>query len=174
MPAIAGELRAENAILDGEIVCPDTQGRSLFKELLYRRGNPFFYSFDLLWLNGRDLRQVPLLKRKQMLRRIVRGGRHNRLMYALHVESCGCELFRDFCKLDLEGVVANHKDGFYSPYSPSTKWIKIKNPNYHRLKVDTSCLIPSAQLTGHHPQKRRDFTRNNSTRNNLTRCNTGE
>jgi bifunctional non-homologous end joining protein LigD len=66
--AIAQELRVEDAILDGEIVCLDTQGRSLFKELLYRRGNPFFYAFDLLWLNGRDLRQLPFLERKRMLR----------------------------------------------------------------------------------------------------------
>jgi bifunctional non-homologous end joining protein LigD len=125
--AIAEELRVEDAILDGEIVCLDAQGRSIFKELLYRRGNPYFYAFDLLWLNGRDLRQRPLLERKRMLRRIVRGGKHSRLMYAHHVKSRGCELFEEICNLDLEGIVAKHKDGLYSP---SAKWIKIKNPNY--------------------------------------------
>lgn len=54
--AIASELRVKNAILDGEIVCLDGFGRSQF-QLLFRRGEPVFYAFDLLWLNGRDLRQ---------------------------------------------------------------------------------------------------------------------
>jgi bifunctional non-homologous end joining protein LigD len=125
--AIAGELRAENAILDGEIVCLDVQGRSVLKELLFRRGNPFFYAFDLLWLNGRDLRHLPLLERKRMLRRLIRGGKHSRLMYADHVKSRGCDLFGKICGLDLEGIVAKHKDGLYSP---SAKWIKVKNPRY--------------------------------------------
>jgi ATP dependent DNA ligase domain len=102
-------------------------GRSIFKELLYRRGNPVFYAFDLLWLNGRDPRQLPLLERKRMLRRLVRGSKHCRLMYAHHVESLGRELFGMICGLDLEGIVAKHKDGLYLP---SAKWIKIKNPNY--------------------------------------------
>jgi bifunctional non-homologous end joining protein LigD len=100
--------------------------RSVFKELLYRRSNPFFYAFDLLWLNGRDLRQLPLLERKRMLRRLIRG-KHSRLIYAHHVKSRGCDLFRLICEQNLEGIVAKHKDGIYSP---SAKWIKIKNPNY--------------------------------------------
>jgi hypothetical protein len=54
--AIAQELHVKDAILYGEIVCLDAVGRSMFKELLFRRGNPVFYAFDLLWLNGRDLR----------------------------------------------------------------------------------------------------------------------
>jgi hypothetical protein len=47
-------LPVQNAILDGEIVCLDSAGRSQFNELLHRRGNPVFYAFDLLWLNGDD------------------------------------------------------------------------------------------------------------------------
>jgi bifunctional non-homologous end joining protein LigD len=45
--ALGEQLRAENVILDGEIVCLDQEGRSIFNELLYRRGNPVFYAFDL-------------------------------------------------------------------------------------------------------------------------------
>ena len=54
---IARNLKVRNAILDGEICCLGSDGRSLFNELLFRRGVPHFYAFDLLWLNGRDLRQ---------------------------------------------------------------------------------------------------------------------
>jgi ATP-dependent DNA ligase len=62
-----------------------------------------------------------------MLRRLIRGGKHSHLIYAHHVKSRGCELFRLICEQNLEGIVAKHKDGLYLP---STKWIKIKNPNY--------------------------------------------
>jgi bifunctional non-homologous end joining protein LigD len=58
-------LRAQSAILDGEIVCLDSNAVSQFKEPLYRRGCAVFFAFDLLWLNGTDLRQTPLIERKK-------------------------------------------------------------------------------------------------------------
>jgi bifunctional non-homologous end joining protein LigD len=125
--AIARDLRVRNAILDGEIVCLDCDGRSLFNELLYRRGKPVFYMFDLLWLNGRDLRQVPLLERKQILRGLIRRNKDSRTIYAQHVEAQGCKLFAEICRMDLEGIVAKRRDGLYLP---QTRWIKIKNPDY--------------------------------------------
>jgi len=60
-----------NAILDGEVVCLDHDGRPLFNPLLYRRSEPCFVAFDCLWLDGRDLRRLPLIERKRVLRRIV-------------------------------------------------------------------------------------------------------
>src|SRR5438105_4250821 len=51
---VAGSRTVENAVIDGEIVCLDNQGRSVFDDLLFRRAEPFFYAFDLLWLNGED------------------------------------------------------------------------------------------------------------------------
>jgi bifunctional non-homologous end joining protein LigD len=57
-------LKAKNAVIDGELVCLDSEGRSIFNELLFRKGCPIFYAFDLLYLNDRDLRQLPLLERK--------------------------------------------------------------------------------------------------------------
>jgi ATP-dependent DNA ligase len=82
-------------------------------------------AFDLLRLNGRDPRQLPVLERKRML--LVHGGKHSRLMYAQHVKSRGYELFQLICEQNLEGIAAKHKNGLYSS---STKWIKIKNPSY--------------------------------------------
>jgi bifunctional non-homologous end joining protein LigD len=61
------KLKAKSAILDGEIMCLDSQGCSQFKQLLYRRGRAVFYAFDLVWLNGADLRQTPLVERKRKL-----------------------------------------------------------------------------------------------------------
>jgi bifunctional non-homologous end joining protein LigD len=50
------KLKVQNAVIDGELVLLDDEGRSIFNELLFRRGSPIFYAFDLLYLNGRDLR----------------------------------------------------------------------------------------------------------------------
>src|SRR5262245_2171209 len=55
------------AVIDGEIVCLDRLGRSQFYDLMFRRGDPYFYAFDLLWLNGQDLRELPLIERKRRL-----------------------------------------------------------------------------------------------------------
>jgi bifunctional non-homologous end joining protein LigD len=62
--SLASDLRVRSAVLDGEIVCLDKQGHTQFNQLLYRRGDPCFYAFDLLFLNGRDLRKLPLIERK--------------------------------------------------------------------------------------------------------------
>jgi bifunctional non-homologous end joining protein LigD len=61
---IGKHLRAENAVLDGELACLDEEGKPQFNRLLRRRGEPVFVAFDLLWLNGRDLRGRSLLDRK--------------------------------------------------------------------------------------------------------------
>ena len=64
-------LKGKRAILDGEIVVLDEQGRSIFFDLMAHRGEPRYYAFDLLWLNGIDVRSRPLLERKNRLRRLV-------------------------------------------------------------------------------------------------------
>ena len=61
--AMARDLAGRAAILDGEIVRPGPDGRPLFYELMRWRGPFSFYAFDLLWLDGSDLRQQPLLER---------------------------------------------------------------------------------------------------------------
>jgi len=58
-------------VLDGKIVCLGPAGRALFDTLLYRRAEPYFYAFDCLWLDGRDLCCLPLIERKRILREIV-------------------------------------------------------------------------------------------------------
>ncbi|MGB2888710.1 MAG: hypothetical protein WBC04_13525 [Candidatus Acidiferrales bacterium] len=136
---ITGALDVENAILDGEIMCLDSNGHSVFKELLYRRGEPVLYAFDLLWLNGGDLRQRPLLERKRMLQELIRAAKCPRLLYAQHIKALGTELFRAACAQDTEGIVAKRRTGFYVP---GERWLKIKNPNYTQIEEGTNCSIP--------------------------------
>jgi bifunctional non-homologous end joining protein LigD len=64
-------VKVKNAVIDGDLVCLDAEGRSIFDELLLRRGCPIFYAFDLLYLNNRNLRQLPLLERKEKLKTLI-------------------------------------------------------------------------------------------------------
>jgi bifunctional non-homologous end joining protein LigD len=67
-----GSAIPHEAVLDGEIVYLGPDGFPRFYDLMRRRSPQHFYAFDLLWLDGRDLRALPLLKRKAMLRKLVR------------------------------------------------------------------------------------------------------
>jgi bifunctional non-homologous end joining protein LigD len=62
-----GKIPVKNAILDDEVVCLDSNGVSQFNELMSRKGKPIFYAFDLLWLNGDDLRGLPLIRAETSL-----------------------------------------------------------------------------------------------------------
>ena len=125
-------LRVENAILDGEIVCLGKDGRPRFADLPRRRSPQYFYAFDLLWLNGRDLRELPLVERKRMLRRIIPKERS--VLFAKHIESTGVSLFHAACRMDLEGIVAKWKSAPYQMDGSRTSWVKIKNPNYSQAE----------------------------------------
>jgi bifunctional non-homologous end joining protein LigD len=131
---IAERLKVEDAVLDGEIACIDGEGRPIFKDLLFRRSECIFVAFDLLYLNGKDLRTLPLIKRKRQLRKVL-GRRRSRILYLDHVENDGKLLFEQIVKMDLEGMVCKRKN---SPYrvtaEPSKYWIKVKNPRYSQLE----------------------------------------
>ena len=87
-------------------MCLDEQGKANFNSLLYRRGTPVFYAFDCLWHNGHDLRWHTLYERKDILRRLLRGG-PDRLRYIEHFDGTdGPAFFEVCCAHDLEGVVA--------------------------------------------------------------------
>jgi bifunctional non-homologous end joining protein LigD len=116
-----------SAVLDGEIVTLDETGRPKFYDLLRRRGDPVFYAFDCLWHDGKDLRSVPLLRRKQKLERIVRT--HPSVLLAQHVESLGCQLFNIVRERDLEGIVAKRKDAAYG-----VDWFKVRNAEYSQYE----------------------------------------
>ena len=68
---IAKELKVNDAILDGEIVALDGTGRPAFYDLMKRQCQAVYYAFDIIWLNGRDLRELSLLERKKILRSVI-------------------------------------------------------------------------------------------------------
>ena len=120
------------AILDGEIACLDACGKPQFYKLLQLRGDPIFYAFDVLWLDGEDMRTRPTLERKLVLEDLVRDRAG--IPYALHFQCRGVDLFRVFrlvCEQDLEGIVAKHT---LAPYgSEQMPWIKVLNPPRDRI-----------------------------------------
>jgi len=117
-----------NAVLDGEICCLASDGRAEFYNLLFRRSRPHFMAFDLLWMDGQDLRNHSLCERKRLLKRLLpKTDCSVRLVQ--HIESRGCDLFRAACEHDLEGIVAKWRGGTYQP-GPHTSWLKIRNPHY--------------------------------------------
>ena len=129
--AIATAIRAESAVLDGEVVCLDADGRPDFKAPLFRRAVPVLYAFDLLMLDGQDVREKPLLARKRLLRRVL-PRRSGQVLYLDHVAGRGIDLFRAVCEMDLEGIVAKRKDGIYDP--DATMWVKVKNASYSQAR----------------------------------------
>jgi bifunctional non-homologous end joining protein LigD len=116
------------AVLDGEIVVLDAEGRPRFYDLLRRRGQPVYYAFDCLALDGQDLRKRPLIERKRILAKLVKH--QPSILYAQHFAgNQGATLFRLVCEQDLEGVVAKRKDAVYGEH-----WYKIRNPGYSQYQ----------------------------------------
>jgi bifunctional non-homologous end joining protein LigD len=116
------------ALLDGEVVVVDEAGRANFQMLQSylssALGNLVYYVFDVLYLDGRDLKSLPLMRRKEILRQILRDTPF--VKFSSHIETEGTSLFRAAVENGVEGIVA--KDG-KSPYRPGYRgreWLKVK------------------------------------------------
>jgi len=123
-------LRARSCILDGEAVACGPDGIASFDRIRYHRhdGDVFMWTFDLIELNGDDLRKGPLATRKATLERILAQAAPA-IQFNEHLdEEDGPLVFEHACKLGFEGIVSKRRD---SPYSSgrSRDWIKSKNPN---------------------------------------------
>jgi bifunctional non-homologous end joining protein LigD len=123
--------KADETVIDGEIVCIDAVGKPRFNDLLFHRGAPCFFAFDLLKRDGKDLRLQGLADRKQELRRLLaKISPPFPLRYADHIEGKGMALFERVCELDLEGIVAKLKHAPYVSDRESSTWVKILNRSY--------------------------------------------
>jgi len=116
-------------VLDGEMVVPDEAGRPDFQALQGYLKNPggktpVYMAFDLLALDGDDLRSRPLIARKAALERLLQKA-PAALQYSRHVEGQGKECFEAACRAGLEGVVGKRKDAPYTG-GRSDAWIKLK------------------------------------------------
>jgi bifunctional non-homologous end joining protein LigD len=127
-------LRSRSCIIDGEAVACDDNGAASFSLIRYRRhdDSTFLYAFDLIELNGDDLRHDPLEVRKGTLASIVAKASPS-IRFNEHIEGDGPTVFAHACKMGLEGIVSKRKDSAYrSGRSPD--WLKMKNANAPAVK----------------------------------------
>ncbi|NEI06145.1 ATP-dependent DNA ligase [Rhizobium leguminosarum] len=136
-PAIAAEARrlpVATAILDGEAVVFDERGRSDFGRLQQSLGGrggkrtsreAVLMVFDLLYFDGRDIRQTELTARRHLLEGVVPAGGEEAIRLSEEIEADGETLLRIACEHDLEGIIAKRRD---SPYRSGRlgDWLKIK------------------------------------------------
>lgn len=124
------EIRARRAIIDGEIVALDSKGRSSFQllqafEIGEKEPPLFYYAFDLLELDGKDMRGEPLSKRKEQLKSLI-ADTSGLLRYSDLVGEDAGSLLPRIRKLGLEGLIGKRKDSSYECGRRSGAWIKLK------------------------------------------------
>ncbi|MFL5302952.1 MAG: DNA ligase D [Anaeromyxobacteraceae bacterium] len=145
-------LAVTEALLDGEAAVVLANGRTSFQALQNafggspRRGLSYF-AFDLLWVDGEDVGRRTLDERKARLRRLIEGSRGDVLRFAEHFEGEGPDVFREACRLGLEGVVSKRRA---DPYRPG------RHPSWTKAK----CLLTQELVIG-------GFTDMEGTRNTL-------
>jgi bifunctional non-homologous end joining protein LigD len=122
--ADAWHINAGSAIIDGEVVVPATNGTTDFSvlqnELKGRSKKIVLVAFDLLYLNGYDLRKLPLTERKALLKDLVTG---TDVQFSQSFEVDGREMYQHACKVGLEGVVSKVRDSRYHS-GRSHDWLK--------------------------------------------------
>ncbi len=130
-PSIVDSLKrlGHAAVLDGEVVVVDEGGVADF--LLLQnfertgRGNLVYYVFDILHLDGHDLRKLPLIRRKEILRQMLPDLPHIR--FSDHVDETGIAFFRAATSRNVERIVAKKRQSTYQEGARTHNWLKIKN-----------------------------------------------
>jgi bifunctional non-homologous end joining protein LigD len=123
------QLPCESALLDGEIAVADKEGHTSFSALQVAlsegHGTFGYYIFDLLFLDGEDLRERPLAERKRLLEKLLAGSKKGPLFYSSHLTGKGEQVFHHACDLKLEGIVSKlARDPYRSGRTKS--WLKTK------------------------------------------------
>jgi bifunctional non-homologous end joining protein LigD len=124
----AESIKAKGFTIDGEAVVLGPDGLSRFEELSRREAarTAILYAFDLIELDGDDLRGRPFLERKATLARLLRNTKAGILLNE-HIAEDGATVFAHACRLGAEGIVSKKVDGTYQS-GPSRAWIKVRNP----------------------------------------------
>jgi bifunctional non-homologous end joining protein LigD len=123
-----GKLPVRSCLIDGEAIVCDEHGLAVF-DLIRRHGrlaSAVHCAFDLLELDGKDLRREPIERRKTLLAQLLRGSHFLSIVLNEHFED-GAVVFREACKLGCEGIVSKRLGSLYRS-GRSPHWLKIRNP----------------------------------------------
>lgn len=130
---IAGALKEWKikAVVDGEIVAINKKGISDFQQLqgFHKNRKPadlLYYVFDIIWHDGYDLKELPLLQRKKILQGVIPEN-NTVIKYSDHIAGKGKLFFKAALKQGLEGVMAKKGDSIYATGYRSKEWLKMKN-----------------------------------------------
>jgi bifunctional non-homologous end joining protein LigD len=125
-----GKLGCKAALIDGEVVVQDEQGISDFETLrsaIHKAPHRLvFFAFDLLHLDGRNLRRTPLIERRAALRKLIEPDPRSPIQFSDHVDCDGAKFFKAAAALGLEGIVSKRAASRYRS-GPSRSWLKTKN-----------------------------------------------
>jgi bifunctional non-homologous end joining protein LigD len=139
-PLIARAIEAlsvRSCLIDGEAIVVDSRGLSVFDLLRYQQNDraAVLCAFDLIEIDGKDLRKAPIEQRKDLLAKIMRPVRRSHSGIALneHYEGDGAIIYEHACRFGCEGIVSKRLGSSYRS-GRTDHWIKVKNPTAPAIK----------------------------------------
>ncbi|WP_232538884.1 DNA ligase D [Chitinophaga tropicalis] len=155
-----------NAVTDGEICVLKENGVAHFGSLQNWRseadGDLVYYVFDLLWLNGRNLMDVPLIERRELLKSIM--PKSDIIRYSEAFDTSATEFLAAAAQLGMEGIIAKQADSVYVPGNRTRSWLKIKTNKRHEVVIggftnnEDSPKLFSALLVGVYRKGKLEYT----------------
>lgn len=145
-------LPSREVILDGEVVALNEKGISDFhrlqSELARKRSDRLVYLvFDILYLNGFDLRSAKLVDRKAVLAELLKGSADGPVRLSTHLEADGAVMFDRACAMQLEGIICKDRSSLYRS-GRQDSWIKVKC-----AKTDTFPIVAFVEKLGARPRR---------------------
>ena len=164
--AAVAKLPVRSCLIDGEAIACDESGLAVFDMIRYRRHDHAvtLCAFDLLELDGEDLRRMPIETRKLTLKSLLRG-KHAGIVFNQHFVADGASVYRQACALGCEGIVSKRLGSLYRP-GRVVCWIKVKNPAAPAAEAPLPLDLPPNRSGGrtahleileHHDAPRRDL-----------------
>jgi bifunctional non-homologous end joining protein LigD len=126
-----------NAVIDGEIIILNEDGKADFKALqdwqLVKKGNLVYYVYDILWLEGISLMNLPLTERQEILKQLIPDA--GLIRFSDCIEDYGVDFYNIAKENGLEGIIAKRKDSVYQPGYRTKSWLKIKIEQRHEAVI---------------------------------------
>lgn len=155
-----------NAVIDGEVVVLTKSGIANFGALQNWRseadGDLVYYVFDILWYEGKDLKELSLLERKAILKEIL--PQNEQILFSEHFDTSGIDFLKEAKKMGLEGIMAKRKDSIYHVNNRSHDWLKVKANKRQEVVIggytlnDDSSKVFSSLLVGVYKGKKLIYT----------------